>query len=135
MKITATISEATAKKLNVERKPVSVEVNIPPTLDEKVKLFGADVVNGAADDALVISVQALMRRMMVPKVGKDGKVTAPASTEAQIQAAVTAWKPDVRSVVRQTAFEKVQSSLGGLTPEQRKQLLADLQKQSAAPAK
>ena len=58
MKITATISEATAKKLNIPRAPVSAEANIPETLPELVKAFGEDVVAGAAIDALVISAQA-----------------------------------------------------------------------------
>ena len=49
------------------------------------------------------------------------------ATAAQIQAAVTAWQPDVRNVVRQSAFEKASSSLDKLTPEERKALLAKLQ--------
>lgn len=127
MKITATISEATAKKLNIPRAPVSAEANIPETLPELVKLYGEDVVAGAAIDALVISAQALMRRMMVPKYDKEGKQTAAASSAAEIQAAVAAWRPDVKTVVRQTAFERATSSIDKLTPEERKALLAKLQ--------
>lgn len=127
MKITATISEATAKKLGIPRAPVSAEVNIPATLAEKVKAFGEDVVNGAAEDALVISAQALMRRMMVPKFDKEGKKTADASNPAEIAKAVAEWRPDVKTVVRQTAFERAASSLDKLTPEERKALLAKLQ--------
>ena len=107
--------------------PVVVEVDIPATLDALVSKFGADIVASNAVDSLVITVQAIMRRMMVPKVDKDGKVTAPASTVEQIQAAVAAWKPDVRTVaVKQTAFEKATSSLAQLTPDERKALLARL---------
>lgn len=127
MKITATISEATAKKLGIPRAPVSAEVNIPATLAEKVKAFGEDVVNGAAEDALVISAQALMRRMMVPKFDKEGKKTADASSPAEIAKAVAEWRPDVKTVVRQSAFERAASSLDKLTPEERKALLAKLQ--------
>ena len=107
--------------------PVVVEVNIPAALADKQKLFGDDVVNACAEDSLIITVQALMRRLMEPTKSKDGKVTRPAQTDAQIQAAVTAWKPDVRSVVRQSAFEKASSSLDKLTPDERKALLAKLQ--------
>jgi len=39
---------------------------------------------------------------------------------------VAAWKPDVRSIVKQSAFEKAASSLDKLSPEERKQLLAKL---------
>lgn len=127
MQVTAKLSEATATKLGVKSEPVSAEVNIPATLADKVKAFGEDVVNSAVEDSLVISVQALMRRMMQPKTDKAGKVTAPAATKEAIQAAVTAWKPDVRSVVRQSAFEKATSSLDKLSPEERKELLAKLQ--------
>lgn len=126
MKITATISEATAKKLNIPRAPVSAEANIPATLPELVKAFGEDVVAGAAIDALVISAQALMRRMMVPKFDKDGKKTADASSAAEIAKAVAEWRPDAKTVVRQTAFERATSSIDKLTPEERKALLAKL---------
>jgi len=134
MKITATVSEATATKLGIKREPVEVEANIPETLADKVKLFGEDVVNGAAEDALVINVQALVRRMMVPKFDKAGKKTSDASSLDEIKKAVAAWKPDVRTVVRQTAFEKATSSLDKLTPDERKALLASLQKMQSAQA-
>lgn len=107
--------------------PVTVEVNIPATLADKVKLYSEDVVNSAAQDSLVISVQALMRRHMTDKVDKTGKVVAKAKSAAEVQTLVTAWKPDVRSVVRQSAFEKASSSLDKLSPEERKALLAKLQ--------
>lgn len=107
--------------------PVAVECNIPGSLADKVKLFGEDVVNASAEDSLIITVQALMRRLMEPTKSKDGKVTREAQTPTQIQAAVAAWKPDVRSVVRQSAFEKASSSLDKLSPEERKALLAKLQ--------
>jgi antitoxin component of MazEF toxin-antitoxin module len=96
--------------------PVEVEVNIPATLAEKVKLFGEDVVNASCEDSLIITVQALIRRMI-----EKGKVVA------EIQAAVKEWKPDVRTLVRQSAFEKASSSLEKLSPEERKALLAKLQ--------
>ena len=106
---------------------VSAEANIPSTLEEKVALFGEDVVNGAAEDSLIITVQALMRRMMTEKVDKDGKVTSPEASPEEIQAAVANWRPDVRTMVRQTAFEKAASSVEKLSPEERKALLAKLQ--------
>jgi len=127
MKIVATVSEKTAAKFNMKPSKVEVDCNIPATLADKVKAYGEDVVNGAAEDALVISVQAIMRRMMLPKVDKAGKVTAPPSSAADIQAAVTAWKPDVRTgAVRQTAFERATATLDKLTPEEKKALLARL---------
>lgn len=116
-----------AAKTGKNGTPVSVDCDIPASLADKVKLFGEDVVNASAEDSLVITVQALMRRMMSPKVDKAGKVIAAAKTPAEIQAAVKAWKPDVRSVVRQSAFEKATSSIDKLSPEERKALLHKLQ--------
>ena len=97
--------------------PVKVNYNIPADLDGKRKLFGDEVVNAAAGGAIVISLQAFMRRHIE-------KGTA----QPAIQQAVGAWKPDVRSIVKQTAFEKVSSNISKLTPEERKKLLAELQK-------
>lgn len=134
MKISAKLSDATAKKLGVAATAVTVDCNIPASLADKTKAFGEDVVNSAAEDSLIITVQALMRRMMQPKVDKAGKVTKAASTAAEIQAAVAAWKPDVRTLVRQSAFEKATSSLDKLTPDERKALLAQLQKLASQPA-
>ncbi len=114
-------------KTGKDGKPITVEVNIPATLAEKVKSYGEEVVNAAAEDSLVITVQALMRRLMAGKKDKEGKVVTPGKNQAEIQAAVNAWKPDVRSVVRQSAFEKATSSIDKLTPEERKALLAKLQ--------
>ena len=107
--------------------PVAVEVNIPGTLAEKVKLFGEDVGNATSEDSLIITVQALVRRLMTDVKNKEGKVTRAAMTPAQIQTEVAKWKPDVRTLVRQSAFEKASSSLDKLSPEERKQLLTKLQ--------
>lgn len=86
------------------------------------KAFGAEVVFNAAKSAIVISAQAFMRRHI--EKGADAK---------KVQEELTKWKPDVRSVVKQSAFEKVTSNIGKLSPEERKALLAELQK-PAAPA-
>lgn len=96
--------------------PVTVNYSIPGTLDGLTKAFGAEVTAAAAQDSITISVQAFMRRMI-------NKGTSP----ADIQKAVSTWRPDVRSVVKQSAFEKAASSLDKLTPEERRALLAKLQ--------
>ena len=126
MKVAATLSKASAAKFNLPPTRVECEVNIPAKLTEMVKLFGEDVVTASATTGFVLDVQALERRMLFPKLDKAGKVVAPPSTPAQIQTAVTAWKPNVRNMVRQTAAEKVFSSLDKLTPEEKKALLARL---------
>ena len=99
------------------RGPVVVEINIPDGTEALTKAFGAEVVGSAAKGAIIISAQAFMRRLL----DKGG-------TQATIQGEMSKWRPDVRSVTRQTAFEKVSSNISKLTPEERKKLLADLQK-------
>lgn len=96
--------------------PVKVSYDLPDTLGGLQKAYGDEVVAAAAKGAIVISLQAFMRR----HIDKGTPV-------AEIQKAVSAWRPDVRTIVRQSAFEKATSSLKQLTPEERKKLLAELQ--------
>lgn len=98
------------------RGPVQAEVNIPDGTDALVKAFGTEVVGSAAKGAIVIAAQAYMRRLLDK-----------GSSPADIQKAMTAWRPDVRTVVAQSAFEKASGALDKLSPEERKNLLAKLQ--------
>ena len=97
--------------------PVSVDYAIPENLEGFRKAFGDEVTFAAAKGAVVISLQAYMRRHI-----EKG------TTQAALQAEVAKWKPDVRTITKQTAFEKVSSNIGKLTPEERKKLLAELQR-------
>lgn len=120
--------QITAKTNDEKIAPVTIEVNIPDGLEAKVKLFGQEVIDAAATKSLVIDAQAAMRRMMVPKTDKDGKVTEPASTAAQIQAFFKDWKPGVRAAgPRVSAFDKAVGAVASFTPEQRAALLKQLQ--------
>lgn len=102
--------------------PVEVEYDVPSDLDGQVKKFGKEVVAAHSGGSIVISLQAFMRRHI-----------AKGSTPAQIQEAVKTWKPDVRSAVKQSAFEKAASSIDKLSPTERADLLKKLQ--STGPAK
>lgn len=92
------------------------QFNMPANLAEAAKAWGEDVVWAAAEGAVVISVQALMRRMI--DAGK---------TAAEISKAVAEYKPNVRTVVRQSAYEKATSAARSMTPEERAKLLKELQ--------
>src|SRR3990167_6685598 len=107
--------------------PIVVEVDIPTGLQEKLKKFGDEVINAAVEDSLIITVQSLIRRLMTDVKDKAGKVKRGALTAAQIQTEIAKWQPSVRSLVRQSAFEKASSSLDKLSPEERKALLSKLQ--------
>ena len=79
------------------------------------KAFGEDVVASAAKGAIVISLQAFIRRHI--DKGSDS---------ATIQTAVAQWKPDSRTIIKQTAFERASGAIDKLTPEERKALIAKL---------
>lgn len=90
--------------------------DMPADLASMTKAYGDSVVYAAARGAIVISIQALMRRAI--DTGKK---------QPEIQAMVSGFKPDVRNVVKQSAFEKVTTNITKLTPEERKALLKQLQ--------
>jgi len=96
--------------------PMEVEYAIGSTLPELAKQFGEEVVANAAKGAIIIALQAFIRRHI-----EKG------SSAADVQKEVAAWKPDVRTVTKQSAFEKASGALDKLTPEERKTLLAKLQ--------
>lgn len=103
-------------KTKAKPTPVTVDYDVPDTLEAQVTKFGKEVVAAHAGGSVVISAQAFIRRHI-----------AKGSTPAQIQEALKTWKPDVRSAVKQTAFEKAAKSLAGLSEAERAQLLKDLQ--------
>ncbi len=96
---------------------VTVQYNIPETLPELVATFGEAIVAGAAVDALVIGVQAFVRR----------HIDKP---QAELQGLVDGYKPGVRQpAVKQTAAEKAQSAIGQMSDEERRELLNKLKAQ------
>jgi hypothetical protein len=103
-------------KTSANPTPVAVDYDLPEGLEAKRTKYGDEIVDAAAEDTIIISIQALMRRL----INKG-------APQADIQKAVSEWNPSIRTIVRQSAFEKASSSLDKLSPEERKQLLAKLQ--------
>ena len=95
--------------------PVKVQYDVPDELPDLVSAFGEKVVAAAAKGSIVISLQAFMRRHI--DKGSD---------QATIQKEVSAWKPDVRTIVKQSAFERAASSIEKLSDAERKALLEKL---------
>lgn len=95
--------------------PITVQYNVPDDLKGLSAAFGDDVVAAAAKGAIVISLQAFLRRHI-----ERG------TSHADVHKAVAAWKPDVRTITKQSAMEKATSALDKLTPEEKKALLAKL---------
>ena len=90
--------------------------NMPADLASMAKAYSDAVVYAAAKNAIVISVQATMRRAI--EAGKNA---------ADISKLVSEFKPDVRNVVKQSAFEKATGAIKSLSAEERANLLKQLQ--------
>lgn len=95
--------------------PVKVQYEVPEELPALVTYFGEKVVAAAARGSIVISLQAFIRRHI--DKGSD---------QATIEKEVAGWKPDVRTIVKQSAFERASSSIEKLSAEERKALLEKL---------
>lgn len=116
MQVVASTTKPGPDGKKVVDKKVTFEYNIPDKLPDQVKAFGEDVVAAASQDSIVISLQAYARGLL-----KKGK------PDAEVIAAAKAWRPNVRNVIKQTAFEKASSAITSLTPEERAALLKQLQ--------
>lgn len=105
-------------KTKAKPTPVKVQCKLldAKNIAELTKAVGEEVAFNAAKGAVVISLQAFIRR----HIDKG-------TPQAEIQKAVDAWKPDVRSVVKASAFEKASSQLDKLSPQERAELLKRLQ--------
>lgn len=93
----------------------SAQFALPTDLAGLTKAYGDAVVYAAAKNAIVISVQATMRRAI--EAGKSA---------AEISKIVSEFKPDVRNVVKQSAFEKATGAIKSLSAEERANLLKQL---------
>lgn len=98
------------------RGPVSVDYDIPDDIEGQRKKFGDAVVGAASKGSIVISLQAFVRRNL-----EKG------SNAAAIQAEVAKWRPDVKTIVRQSALEKASSAVEKMSPTERAELLKKLQ--------
>lgn len=108
-----------------KEKPTPVEVEYDfgePTLEGLVAKFGKEVVFSRAKSALVIDLQALVRREI------EGKEY----TYDKLKAKVKDWKPSVVSGVRRSAGERLDETVSKMNPEQQAELLKKLQAQIAA---
>lgn len=93
---------------------VTVSYEVPDSLADLVAAFGEEVVATNAKGSIVISLQAFIRR----------HIDKP---QEEVQALVSAWKPDTRAgVTRKSAAEKVGDLVGKLSDEERAELLRKL---------
>lgn len=117
----------TKVQAKTKEKPTPVEVEFDfgdGSLKGLVSKFGEDVVYSRAMSALVIDLQALMRRHIESKEYSLDK----------LKKAVAEWKPTVVTAIRRTAAERIEDTVAKMTPEQRAELLKKLQSGAAASA-
>lgn len=111
--------EVSAKRKD-DANAVTVKYDLGATVEELVDQLGADIVATKARQSIIIDLQAFIRRQITPD--KDGKT----KSLDEIQAAVSAWKPDGRTTVKKTAAEKAQDAIKSMSDEDRKALLKQL---------
>ena len=99
---------------------VTIEYDLPESIEGLIEKFGQPVIVAQARAALVISLQAAIRRLITQGKSPD-----------DIEKELAAWRPDIRPRVTRSALEKATSSLDKLTPEQRRELLAKLREDVA----
>ena len=94
---------------------VTVNYEIPEDLAGLVEKFGEETVASNARGAVIISLQAFIRR----------HIDKP---QEELQELASAWRPDTRMpAVKKSAFERATSALGSLSAEEKAELLRKLQ--------
>lgn len=93
---------------------VTVNYDVPETLADLTAKFGEASVTSAARGAIIIGVQAFMRRHIDKDVG-------------ELQGLVDGYLPDQRQpAVKKTAAEQVSGAIGKLSAEERAELINKL---------
>ena len=104
--------EATEK---TSGKKVAVTYNFGASLDEAIEKFGAEVVFSGFRRTSVITAQGVMRRLA--KAGKS---------DAEIQAAITNWKPGVQAERISDPVARLKSMFSSMSAEERQKIMAEL---------
>ena len=97
-------------------KKIIVSYNFGTSLADAVEKFGEDVVLSGFRRTSVITAQGIMRRLA--KAGKS---------DAEIQDAITAWKPGVAMERVMDPVATLKARIANMTPEERAKILAELQ--------
>ena len=91
---------------------VSVDYEIPETIDGLVEAFGEDVVKSHVISSIVIALQGRLRGWAKNQLEKDGKIDAD-----KLQKAANEWKPG-QARPKMSAVEKAAKALEKMTPEE-----------------
>ena len=104
--------EATEK---TSGKKVAVTYNFGASLAEAIEKFGEDVVFSGFRRTSVITAQGIMRRL-----AKAGK------TDAEIQTAISGWKPGVAAERISDPVARLKSMFSSMSAEERQKIMAEL---------
>lgn len=119
MKVNATAKIKDEAGNVVEERTGEVDYDFGENVADAAKNFGEDVVFSQFKQAAIISLQSVMRRAI--QGGKTGK---------DLQEAVSAWKPGMKTITRKSPQEKVQEAFATMSAEDRKELLKQLKAQA-----
>ena len=106
--------EITAKTSKADR-VVTVNYEMPESVEALSEKFGADVIASKAIAAITIDLQALIRRSL-----EGGK------TDAEIQQMVNDWKPGERISIAKDPMAAALAVFKTKTPEEQEAFLAEL---------
>ena len=104
--------EATEK---ASGKKLSATYNFGASLAEAIEKFGEDVVFSGFRRTSVITAQGIMRRLA--KAGKS---------DAEIQAAISGWKPGVAAERVTDPVARLKSMFSSMSAEERQKIMAEL---------
>ena len=96
-------------------KKLSATYNFGASLAEAIEKFGEDVVFSGFRRTSVITAQGIMRRL-----AKTGK------TDAEIQAAISGWKPGVAAERISDPVARLKSMFSSMSAEERQKIMAEL---------
>lgn len=121
MQIKATCYDKNGKQVSVE----SVNVNIPTTIEEQVKKYGAAFCAERLKKSLVIDYQAVMRGKMYTKATDDTPAKIGLKGKA-LQDAIDKYKPTLKARGK-SWIDKTKDKIKGMSPEEKRALIAELQ--------
>ena len=111
---------ATAKMKDEEgnvtgEKQGTVTFDFGENIEQSASMFGGEVVHSQFKQAAIVALQGVLRRGI--QSGKEG---------ADLQAIADNWRPGVKTTTRKSAQEKISDAFGGLSDEEKKELLKQL---------
>lgn len=104
-------------KIGKDGTEYSAEYDFGDNLKDAVARFGEEVVFSKFIAQSTVDAQGVMRRLIAAN-----------KTEAEVQEAVSNWKPGLRQAARKTPSDRIKEQLGKLSDEEKAKLMEQLKK-------